>query len=230
MAAFPASRCPQLAKVQHLKATGRRLPIPTTLASVIADCGFTFLPPYMFHQILQVHLFALLEEKEEPDPKEGISKGGGRGARRPTKEATSPNTIHSMGWDDHHRGQGGKLGEDTERPTRSGQETGCGGQCRLPLCGGRREPARLPVALSLCWRRQRAWPGLAGSSQRTRADGNPKVSVSPTVAPLKRTEKEEKGPVADAARERGPAWAPRPPVAAHATLGRGRSSSPPGAC
>lgn len=81
----------------------------------------------MFHQILQVHLFALLEEKEEPDPKEGISKRGGRGARRPTKEATSPNTIHSVGWDDHHRGQGGKLGEDTERPTRSGQETGCGG-------------------------------------------------------------------------------------------------------
>lgn len=230
MAAFPASRCPQLAKVQHLKATGRRLPIPTTLASVIADCGFTLLPPYKFHQILQVHLFALLEEKEEPDPKEGISKGGGQ--RGPQTHEGSHQSQH-----DSQRGLG-------RPPQRSGWQTGRGhGTTHTERAGnGLRGPVpasalrgkartrsssrgSLPVLA-----KQRAWPGLAGSSQRTRADGNPKVSVSPTVAPLKRTEKEEKGPVADAARERGPAWAPRPPVAAHATLGRGRSSSPPGAC
>lgn len=150
VAAFPASCSPQLAKVQHLKATGRRPPRPATPAPVRADRGFQLLPPSTLHPVLHVRLFALLEEKEEPDPKEGISKVGGRGACRPTTEATSPDTIHSVGWD-HHGGQGSKLGEDTERPAeRAG--TGCRGQGRRPLRVAGREPSGRPVALSLLGR------------------------------------------------------------------------------
>lgn len=178
----------------------------------------------MFRRILQVHLFALLEEKEEPDPKEGISKAGGRGACRPTKEATSPDTIHSVG-------QGSELGEDTEWPTRRGQERAAGASDGA-RSGWGGEPARRPWR-SLCWGKQRAWRGLAGHSQRTRADGNPKGSVSPTVAPLKRRKnrKGRKRPRDRRGEGAGPRCVhPSPLRPARTILGRGRSSSPPGAC
>lgn len=230
VAAFPASCSPQLAKVQHLKATGRRPPRPATPAPVRADRGFQLLPPSTLHPVLHVRLFALLEEKEEPDPKEGISKVGGRGACRPTTEATSPDTIHSVGWD-HHGGQGSKLGEDTD-DQRSGQERAAGARDGA-RSGWRGESPPVVPWPSPCWGEQRAWRGLAGHAQRTRAIGSPKVSVSPTVAPLKRRKnrKRRKRPRDRRGEGAGPQRAhlstPRP---ARTTLGRGRSSSPPGAC
>lgn len=136
----------------------------------------------MFHQILRVHLFALLEEKEEPDPKEGISKGGAEGPadlqRKPPVPTrftawagTTTTEVRAANWErtrnDHH-GAGRKRAAGASDGFRS-----------------EREGANPPVFLwlSLCWGKQRAWRGPAGHSQRTRADGNPTVSVSPTVAP-----------------------------------------------